>query len=161
MKQKLKPAFFSLLSVAILSLSSFAFRPGGDIYEIYLNNQLLTKQYSTQPVGMKSLHLSKANAAENLVVFYLHCGTVGKARKLSLRNEKGQVMKEWKFTDASGKDAGMIIPVKEILQVEERANSTLSLFYSSNLMPQGKSLTALDIPSKGTVLHSNKNSSKS
>jgi hypothetical protein len=161
MKQKLNRRFISLLSFAILSLSSFALRPGGDIYEIYLNNQLLTKQYSTHPLGMKTLHLSKANAADRLVVFYLHCGTIGKARKLYLRNDAGQVMKEWKFTDASGKDEGMVIPVKEILQVEERANSALSLFYSSNLMPEGKSLTALDMPLKGTVLHTKEKSPKS
>ena len=142
MKQQLHRRLITLASFAILSLSFFAFRPGGDIYEIYLNKQLLMKQYSTQPLAIKSLHLTKANAADQLIVFYSHCGTIGKGRKLSLRNEQGKVMKEWQFADASGKDGGMSIPVKELLQVEAQTNAALSLFYSSDLTPKGKALTA-------------------
>jgi hypothetical protein len=123
---------------AMLLLASFftALEGGVDSYEIYLNNKLLMRQLATQSLSLKSLPLDKAKPNNQLVIYYSHCGTIGKGRKIAIKNEAGQVVKEWKFADAIGTKTGMTIPVKELLQLQNKyAKNQLSLYYSSVQIP--------------------------
>jgi hypothetical protein len=137
-KKALKPLMFAVFGA--LTLMNVA-RAGGDMYTIYLNNKLVMKQFVTQPLSLSSLPLDNANSNDMLVVSYSHCGTIGKGRALSVKDEHGNVLKEWKFADVA-KDEGMSIPVKEILELQQK-NTHISLYYSSQQLPGGRMLTAL------------------
>ena len=134
-----------ILALTAICLTTFAFaKPGGDHYEIYLNNKLLLKQYAYQPLTLQSLQLTKENMNDNLVIIYSHCGVTGKGRSIAIRNEKGTILKEWKFADATGSNKGMTIPVKELLELEKQVHSdNLSLTYASQELPKGKVLASI------------------
>src|ERR1700743_3169651 len=104
--------------VALLIVGVTVFLPafaGGDSYRIFLNGKMVMTQYVTQPLSLSSLPLSEANSKDELVVYYSHCGAIGKERSITIKDEKGTVLKEWKFADADNqKDVGMHIPVKDI-----------------------------------------------
>ena len=136
-----KPA----MAVVFLAASIFTVFAGGvDSYEIYLNDKLLTRQFVTQPLSLKSLSLDKANQNDELVIYYSHCGRTGSERKITLKNAGGQIVKEWKFANASGAKTGMTIPVREVLQLQKKyAGNELSIYYSSDLMPQGRMLAGI------------------
>lgn len=133
------------MAVMLLVASFFTALAGGvDSYEIYLNNKLLLRQLVTQPLSLKSLPLDKANPNDQLVIYYSHCGTIGKGRKIAIKNEAGRVVKEWTFANASGTKTGMTIPVKEMLQLQKQyAKNQLSLYYSSEQLPEGRMLAGV------------------
>jgi len=134
-----------LAGLAIL-LSSFGFTAmrGGEVYKIYLNNKLLMEGVVSQPVTVKDLQLTEANVNDQLVIYYYHCGTVGKGRSIAIKDDRGTTIKEWKYADGSGSNAGMTIPVKELLQLEKsRSGVHLSIYYASQELPHGRMLTSL------------------
>ncbi|RFM28312.1 hypothetical protein [Deminuibacter soli] len=135
-----------LLAFTVLCSRAFA---GTDSYRIYLNSKLLTQQYAGQPFSISNLQLGDAGNDAMLVVFYNHCGEIGKARKISLKDEQGNVLKEWTFADAAGKDAGMSIPVKELLALQKKTPH-LSLFYAASQLPSGRMLMGVT-PAKTTA----------
>ena len=140
--------------VLLLTSLSFTAKAGGDSYEIYLNNKLIVKQ-ARMGVTVDNLQLSKANYNDELVVRYSHCGTTGKGRSIVLKDDKNNIIKEWKFADGN---ASMSIPVKEILELQKKNNTTLSLYYfSSQYLPKGRMLTSVKLQDKNTVMHKMKN----
>ena len=141
------------MTIVGIILSTFTALAGGvDRYEIYLNNKLLLKQSVNQPLSLQSLQLNKSNAKDELVIYYYHCGQTGKGRKIAIRDEKGNVVKEWKFANASGSNTGMTIAVKDLLQLEKNyANDHLSIFYTSELLQQGRMLTGVQFTDKATT----------
>jgi hypothetical protein len=140
-----------------LFLTAFAFtaKAGGDSYKIYLNNKLILEQFVTQPLSLNRLQLDKANLNDQLVIYYSHCGTTGKGRSISIKNDKGLTIKEWKFSDAVGSNAGMTIPVKDLLQLKNKnAHTELSIYYASHELPRGRMLTSLNHREKSIVKQS-------
>ena len=142
MKQMIqKGLVLAVLGLTTLLSPVFA---GGDSYRIYLNHKLILQQYVGRPLDLESLPLSAANSNDKLVVYYNHCGEIGKGRAISIRDEKGVVLKEWKFANSTSTDptadAGMIIPVKEILELQAK-NPGLSMYYSAQQLPAGRLLT--------------------
>jgi len=123
---------------------------GTDSYRIYLNGKLLLQQYVGQPLKLESLALGPANGNDNLVVYYNHCGATGRSRSITVRDDNGNVLKEWKFRDAAVKndmnvpaeDDGMTIPVKEILELQAK-HSGMTLNYSARQLPAGRMLTKI------------------
>ncbi len=90
-----KSALVKTFTLIVLSLTVFTYasKAGGDRYEIYLNDKLITQQYVGKlAVDVSSLQLDKANYKDKLVIYYSHCGTAGKGRSIagdllqSLRN---------------------------------------------------------------------------
>ena len=141
------------ITILVITLGTFTARAGGvDSYEIYLNNKLLLKQFVTQPLTLNSLQLNKSNLNDELVIYYSHCGTTGKGRKITIRDEKGNTVREWKFANVSGSNTGMKLAVKELLQLEKQyAKNQLSIFYTSEQLPQGRMLTGVRFTDKGTT----------
>ena len=126
---------------------------GGDSYTIYLNDQLILKQYVGQTkTGIIPLVLENAKPTDKMVVFYSHCGTTGKGRSIVIRDEKNNTLKEWKFEDATA-SGGMTISVKDIIDLEKsNANSTLTMYYfSSQLLPGGRMLASIKPDGKNTT----------
>ncbi|MBS1661232.1 MAG: hypothetical protein JST68_09295 [Bacteroidetes bacterium] len=142
MKQALqKGLIMSILGLIVLAKPLMA---GGDVYRIFLNGKQVLEQYvyAAKPLDLAGLPLSEANSNDKLVAYYSHCGTIGKDRTITIRDEHGTVLKEWKFADAAAgaKDNGMEIPVKEILALQARGRG-LSMYYSSQQLPAGRLLT--------------------
>ena len=150
----MKPKTFSvirssILLLAVLFLQAFSNKaPGGDYFKVLLNGKLITEQYLTQPTAIKALSLTLANQSDKLTFLYSHCGTAGTARVISLRDEKGKTIKNWKFADS--KDQGMQLMVKEVLGASPDHNTGL-VYYFSKELPKGKLLINLNLPKAVTA----------
>jgi hypothetical protein len=138
------------LATLLITALGFTATAGGDSYEIYLNNKLIQRQFLHQPIDIRSLSLDKANANDQLVIYYSHCGQTGKNRSITIKDEKGGILKEWKFADATGR-SGMSISVKELLQLQKKSSGQLSLIYTSKELPKGQMLTAVKLDNKSTT----------
>mgnify|MGYP006951358344 FL=1 len=145
MKQIHIAAKISCFFLMSFFFQSFAGPSGGDYYKVLLNNKLVTEQFLTKPVSMKTLSLTTANSNDHLTVYYSHCGTAGKERSVSVRNHSGTILKEWKFTDS--KTMELQLPVKDILNASAK-NGSVFLYYASKEIPSGKQLLAIDLSNK-------------
>jgi len=146
----------SAIIVTALCLTVFTVtaRAGGEYFSIYLNNKLVTQQAVTaQSFTLKDLKLDASNAGDQLVVHYFQCGTVGKERSIFLRDNKGKVLREWKFGDAAGSNTGMTIPVKELLQLAKgHPGEPLIFYYAAQDHPRVQVLASLLLDPKTTAL---------
>ena len=144
------PVFKGLALFVFLTTAAFTGKTGGDMYEVYLNNKLIFKQYMTQPLKPENLQLTKANMNDRLIIKYSHCGQTGKGRSITLKDANGNSIRTWKFADAKDADAGMVIPVKEILQ-QSKSVSGFTLTYTSREIPKGQMLTSFRVGQKSEV----------
>lgn len=152
MKALLQQKSIMLLLLTIMMAGAFSFKSfaGGDAYEIYLNNKLVCRQQYKLSVGSKDLHLGKLNANDRLVIKYSHCGEIGKSRSIVVKDEKNNIIKEWKFTDTDNNQSVMSIPVKELLALTTK-DVSLKLCYSAKQLPEGRVLAAITIDDKKVV----------
>lgn len=147
-------AFAFALAVSAIGFTN---KPGGDVYEIHLNNKLLLKQFVHQPFSLKALSLANAKANDQLTIYYSHCGVTGKGRSITVKDDKGTTLKKWNFADAKGASTGMTIAVKELLQLEkENGEAPLTLTYAAQELPEGRTLAALRFTQKNTAYHPRK-----
>jgi len=156
-----RSALVKTFTLIVLCLTAFSFKSkaGGDRYEIYLNDKLIEQRFVGQmAVDISSLQLDKTNYKDKLVIYYSHCGTIGKGRSIVVKDDQNRILKEWKFADATGADASMSIPVKDILDLQKNnANASLSLYYfSSQYLPKGRMLTSIKLKEKNVALHKQK-----
>ena len=131
-----------LLALAAVCVTLFSFRlAGGDHFEVWINNKKMIEQavYKNEPV--KSLQLDQLHPNDHLRIYYSHCGTTGKGRTGSIRNEANRVLKTWSFGDEIGKSF-MICPAKEILALHP-SGKNLSLYYASKELPEGRLLASI------------------
>jgi len=142
----LKPLMLAAAGIILLANTAIA---GGDSYTIFLNGKQVMKQYVTQPLSVSSLQLNNA-ANGTLVVYYSHCGQTGKGRSIAVKDDQGNVLKEWKFADATGSDNGMQLPVSEIAALQKQ-HANISLYYSALQLPGGRMLTAIGKHDKTTA----------
>lgn len=146
----LRTVFLLALSLPMLSATA---RGGIDSYSIYLNDKLIVRQSLGDPLDLKTLPISDKNVSDKLVIRYMQCNApaqIGKNRVITLKNEEGKVIKEWRFKDLNGEAADMVIPVKEILAIQKTDNGALSFFYSAEGQKTQK-LAALQGKSKSTT----------
>lgn len=136
----------TLLSFCILAIATQALA-GRDHLKVYLNNQLIHEQYVGEPVKLSLLKLDRSNINDRLTFHYSHCGQIGTGRKLSIRDDNGGIIREWKFADASGKQSGMVIAVKELLQLRQ---DNLRFFYTATELPKGQLMAAFQVTDKTT-----------
>jgi len=138
----------TFLLLAIGSVITAFTLPGGDMYEIRLNNKVLLKQFVLQKEAIKAVSLNNVNANDELTVYYSHCGHTGKGRTIAVKDSKGSTISKWDFKDASSSYNGMVIPVKELLQLEKKNKGSLSLYYASKELPEGRMLSTLELTAK-------------
>lgn len=141
MKKMLQRSFVvtGLMIVFSSVLFSFTTSPGGDSFTIYLNNKLILQQYVHADKSVKTLSLSDANPNDELRVNYSHCGTVGKKRVLTIKNQQNKILKQFSFADGNN---SMVCKVKDIPGLTKNSGE-LSLVYSSAEMPAGHVLASL------------------
>lgn len=142
MKKILAKAFALLLiSTALFSFTSL---PGGEGFEVYLNNKLVLQCYGNQMNTPQVLRFTEGfSAKDELSIKYHHCGKVGKNRVLTVRNEDDKILKEIRFADSDNASAAMHCKVTEILGLKKGDNSVLKLYYASSELPRGRLLASL------------------
>lgn len=117
------------LVVLCTFLSSFITLPGADSFEVYLDNELLMKDYVYRERSIKPIRLDK-NSNATLTVSYSHCGITGSSRSLTLLDDQKKLIREWTFAnvDAKVKDP-MPVSVKELVTASN--GKPVSLYYKS------------------------------
>ncbi|MEO7923024.1 MAG: hypothetical protein ABIR30_05050 [Chitinophagaceae bacterium] len=130
------------LALTAIALFSFSPRPGGEGFEIFLNNKVVLQQYGSDMNTVKSLALAQSSIEDKLTIKYHHCGKVGKNRIVSIRDGQNKTLKEFHYADVSTPVAGMVINVKDILSFK-KGNRILKLYYSSTELPNGRVLATL------------------
>ena len=143
MQQKNKRHFIATLFMAGVSaiLLSFTSLPGGDMFEIYVNNQLVLQQHTNNNTVIQNLSWSKENPNDEIYIRYTHCGETGKNRSIAIKNSQNKVLRSWQFEDLQ--DKNNICKIKDILDLQ-KTNGTLYIYYSSKEIPNGKLLVTIN-----------------
>src|SRR4030095_6319644 len=135
---------FLLLALSALLFSFIPF--GGDSFQIYVDKKLVIDQAMHKYTSIKSLELDTKDPNALVEVYYSHCGQIGKARHLQVRDENNQLLREWVFADATGGKSFMNCRVKELLLLQKaNGKSQLSFYYSSKELPKGQHLVSIDL----------------
>ncbi len=128
------------------TLFAFTAKPGGESFEIYLNNKLVLQRFGNKIDDIKSLSLNHSISNQKISVKYNHCGRVAKNRQITIRNAKNRILSILKYPDASSPMSGMEINVKDLLNLKNVNGNTLTLYYSSTQLVKGRELVHLLIP---------------
>ena len=127
-------------SVFCLAVSSFSSNKGGDMFAIYLNGKQVLQQFVHADQSVKTLSLVSGNEKDKIEVLYSHCGRSGKARTITIRNEKNELVRKFSFGDGNDHLAPMGFYRKEINSTK---NAKMNLYYSSTELPEGKLLARI------------------
>lgn len=139
-----------LLFALSATLLSFSSTPGGEGFEIYLNNKVVLQRYGNEINTVTTLQLSQATMDDKLSIRYHHCGRAGKNRLIVLKDEQNKILKEFRYPDVAAPASGMEIRLKEILNLKK--SNILRLSYSSSELPNGKTLVTLNTK-KATLIN--------
>jgi hypothetical protein len=133
----------TMMLVAIsATLLSFSPKPGGEGFEITLNNKVMLQRFGNDMNTVQSLQLNQLSINDQLNIKYYHCGKAGNNRVISIRDGQNNLLKEFRYGDASAPSAAMALPVKEILSLKKGSSVTLKLYYASSELPNGRMLTS-------------------
>ncbi len=143
----MKSIISKTLSLVAISATLFSFspKPGGEGFEISLNNKVVIERYGSNIDAVKSLPLNQTASNYQLTIKYHHCGKVGKNRIISIRDGQNNVLKEFRYADAAKPVAPMDVPVKDILSLKKGGANSLKLYYVSTELPNGRMLASLVI----------------
>ena len=135
----------TMMLVAIgATLLSFSPKPGGEGFEISLNNKVLIQRYGNDINTVNSLQLNQSAASDQLIIKYHHCGKVGKNRIVAIKDGQNNVLKEFRYADVSTPVAAMSLPVKDILSLRKGNANSLKLYYTSSELPNGRVLANIN-----------------
>jgi hypothetical protein len=142
----------SMMLLAICAaLFSFTNKPGGEGFEIYVNNKVVIQKFGNEINTVQSLQLNQYSLNDQLTIKYHHCGKVGKNRIVTIKDGQNKVLKEFRYADAATPVAAMALNVKDILNLKKGTSSTLKLYYASSELTKERLLTTLVIASTGNV----------
>ena len=133
----------SLLILVCAMLFSFSSKKGGDSFEIMLNGKRVLQQFVYASKGVQTIQLTATSDNDKLDIYYSHCGQIGKNRYITIKNEKDQPIKVWKFADAVDKNGAMSFKLKDILSLRKNKTDKLNLFYNSSELPAGRTLATI------------------
>ena len=149
MKAGIKKA--AILLMMAFTLFSFSTLPGGEGFEVYLNNKIIMQRFGNQLNSPQSIQLSDAAANDEITIKYHHCGRVGKNRVLAIKDGQDKVLKEIRFADVNVPVSGMSCKVKDIISLKKGNNNILKLYYSSTELPNGRLLASIVTGSNRTA----------
>src|SRR5687767_265718 len=142
MKQTImKGLVWILLCTTLFSFSKI----GGYSYTIHLNEKQLVQYYVHSKAETPNFSLAQVTANDQLSIYFNECGQIGKERRLSIRDEKDNVLKEWQFANATSEHTPMIFKAKEILALKKNGNNKLRLFYASREVSKGQLLATIEV----------------
>lgn len=139
----------------LLCLSTMVFsyttKPGGEGFEIYLNNKVVIQQYGSEMNTVKSLPLNLQASNDELTIKYHHCGNIGKNRVITIKDQQNNVLKEFRYVDATSGVSAMLVRVKDLTVLKKGNSSLLKLYYSSSELPKGRMLASLMTNTGNTI----------
>lgn len=144
----------SLLTVATslvmtAALFSFSNIKGGDYIEIYAGGKQLLQQFLHGDKSVKTLQLGQVAANDKIEVYYSHCGTTGKSRVLTIKDNNDNLLKEFRFADVKAEKDPMTFRLKD---VQKKGINSLKLFYTSKEIPNGKLLAVLSVKNESLAM---------
>ena len=129
--------------VLCMTLFSFSSKPGGEGFEIFLNNKVVIQRFGSEVNSVNNLQLNPAAVNDKLTIKYHHCGRVGKNRIVTIKDGENNLLKVFRYADVATPVAEMTLPVKDIL-VLKKGNGSLKLFYASTELPNGRLLAIIN-----------------
>lgn len=132
------------LAVIFATASSFSGTWGGDSYRVYVNNKLVLEQYVHGQKSIPAIGLDQRSQNDEIRVYYSHCGKVGHARNLAIKDNTDKVLKQWKFADAASTEVPMSCKASDIVSLR-KSGGKLGLHYSAKEMPDWKMLALIRI----------------
>ncbi|MGZ8561524.1 MAG: hypothetical protein ACXWV3_08025 [Flavisolibacter sp.] len=115
-------------------IQSFSAPAGGDHFKISVNNKMLLEHFVHSKQKIQDVSFASYKPTDVMTIQYSHCGEVGKARAIKIKDAAGKLVKEWKFEGS--KEAAMRITMKEFSTALPK-NSGASLYYASKELPNG------------------------
>lgn len=131
------------------ALISFTNIKGGDSLEIYSGGRQLLQQFFHMDKSVKTVQLNQAVADDKIEVYYSHCGASGKARVLTVKDSKENILKEYRFADVKDRRAAMSFRLKD---VQRKGVNSLKLYYTSKEIPDGKLLAVLAVKNESVAV---------
>ncbi len=116
---------------------------GGESYTIHLNEKLIAEYFVTSKATVPSLSLDRSAANDQLSIYYNECGKIGKERRLTIKDEKDNVLKEWRFSNTNGEHTPMTCKGNDILNLKQKGSNKLKLVYSSRAVLKGRLLAII------------------
>jgi len=152
-KTILFPWVDALLGVVLcFVLFGFSVTSGAHSVQVYLDSKLLIDQYINREAVAAKLDLDRAENNSQLIVKYSECGRTVTGRKITLKDNDDNVLKEWKFEGPStGFQEPMACPVKDIRSLKTKKNNTFKLYYSSDDFPAGQQIAYLLLGGNATT----------
>lgn len=141
-----------LLLLISTILFSFLPKPGGEGFEIYLNNRIVIQKFGKEINSVQSLQIDPSLNNAQIIVKYHHCGRVGKNRVITIRDGQNKMLKEFRYADAAKPVSAMLLNVKDILSLKKGNTAALKLYYVSSELTQERLLT--------TIVTGNQNNTK-
>lgn len=134
----------SMMLLAICTaLLSFTSKPGGEGFEIYVNNKVVIQKFGSEINTVQSLQLNQYSSGDQLTIKYHHCGKVGKDRVVTIKDGQNKVLKEFRYADATTPVAAMVVNIKDLQTLKKINSSSLKLLYTSSELPQGRVLAII------------------
>lgn len=132
MKKSIKRSLAVVAGIACCSLL-FAFAPGGHSFRIYLDDQKMIDQWATSKMDVPTVRLDPAQHHDKLVVQYNECNRTVTGRKLTIKDSKNTILKEWQFDgESTGFGGSMTCQVRDIVALKARGGKLVNLYYSSD-----------------------------
>lgn len=126
-------------------LFAFTAKPGGESFEILLNNKLLIQKHGSDMDNIKNIRLYEGSQTDQLTIKYNHCGRNAKNRIITIRNVKNEILKLYQFDDAATPYSPMVINVKDFVNIKKENSNTLKMYYSSSQLTEGRQLAGVVI----------------
>lgn len=144
MKTRIKKALWGIAALLMgLGIFSFTSPLGGDTVEIYQGDKLLLRQHIHIDKELKTIQV--AAQGEKVLVYYSHCGTNGKSRKLTLRDASGQLVKTWTYPDAQGTAKSLMeCRIQEVMAVSNLRKGKMFLYYNSKEMGEERKIAGIE-----------------
>ena len=139
---------FAASAIILLSLSFTTKKAGGEGFEIYLNDKLVTSQFGRDMEKIKLITINPGREHEQLSIRYYHCGKPAGNRVVSFIDMGDKVVKQWKFPNSSL--AAMTCGLSD-WRIPAKQSSRLRLYYSSSQLPEGRQLALIQTASAATA----------
>lgn len=133
-----------LIWIALCGILFSFSKIGGDSYTIHVNEKQILERYVHSNSATPSFSLGQSNTNDQISVYYNECGRIGKERKLSIRDEKDVILKEWQFANVTGEHTPMTCKAKDIIALRKNG-SKLRLFYASKVTSNGMLLATIEV----------------
>lgn len=138
------PLIFFILVVS----TAFINKPGGEGFEISIDNKVVLQRYGDDLSRLATLQLSKESLNSKMTVKYWHCGKIGRNRTITIKDMEGQKLKIYRYPDTNSTLSAMEVPIKDFFTA--KSGVSLQISYASSELLEGRTLVQLS-PGSATL----------